>query len=293
MLLRQIQEFLAAAAEPKPAQAAGADGIQGLDDLVALVGGRGKGVAPGDDARGGIGEKGQQHADAGARRREGRDKPAEAQPAEKEHRAGDGDEDDRGGEMRLEHQQADQHREDAREGQHAPAKAPHPAAKAADQHRKAEDHGELGQFRGLQRQSADPEPAPGAVGTHAHKGHQQQEQHRQSQEGKGTAPVKAHRKARGQPQRAESQRGEQQLPHEIVGRAAAGHMSGVVVGAGVARREHHHHTDREQQQHQQEKGPVKAPAPIVFGCRRKIGEAGTVITQATTSPISCSDQKRR
>lgn len=61
MLLRQIQIFLAALAEAQARQAAGADGIAGLNDLVALIRGVPFRVEPGGDPVGGVALGGKIH----------------------------------------------------------------------------------------------------------------------------------------------------------------------------------------------------------------------------------------
>ena len=107
MLLRQVQKLLPAAAQAQAAEAAGADGIQGLDDLIPPVRGIGKGIPPGADAAGSIGEKGQQHRQRPKDRAESRKKPPQAYTAQEQHHAADGDNNDGGGKMGFQNQEPD------------------------------------------------------------------------------------------------------------------------------------------------------------------------------------------
>ena len=285
VLLGQIQKLLPAPAKPQAAEAAGADGIQGLDDLIPLIRGAGKGIAPGVDAGGCVGKKGQQHRKARARAAQGRAEPAQANPAQKHHHAAYGDDDDRRGKMRLQHQQAHDQAQDPEKGQDPPADGPHLLPEAADQHREGQDHRQLCQLRGLDRQAPHTQPAAGAVGLYPDHRHQGQQHQRRPQKRDRPAPVQVHGHPGGQQKDRQPQKGVNELSDKVIGSVAPGHLSRVIIGPGKAGGEHHDYTDGQQQHHQQEKAAVKAPPPGLRFRINRAGKAGAVVTHASTSRL--------
>ena len=188
--------------------------------------------------------------------------------------------------MRFEHQQPDDHGQDRREGQDPLAEAAHAAPSAADHRRKKQNDGDLGQFRGLQRQRTHAEPAARAVGPDADQGHQREQQERQRHKVHRKAPVKAHWETRGEQHRADARGGEDQLTDKIIGGVAARDTRRIVACAREAGRKDHDHAAYKKDQDQDLEDLIDALFLFLAAQYGKVGEAGRVVTHVSHLPDS-------
>ncbi len=130
MLLRQIQIFLAALAEAQARQAAGADGIAGLNDLVALIRGVLLRVEPGGDSVCGVALGGKIHHQQQRNNKTAQDQPFLSVPPSV-MRIKPSARNDRRRHVRFE---VEQHGDDAQDhdiGRHTVAEGLHPVVCAA------------------------------------------------------------------------------------------------------------------------------------------------------------------
>ena len=140
VFLGKIEVFLAAHAETETGQPARADRIERLDDLPAVAGEIGEGVAEGRHARRDIRHE-QHRRDRADEQHTGRaDEPVQPYPAEKEHGSSDGKDDDRCGKVRLKHEQRRNDRQYRRERRDAVPEGAHPVFIFAYQRRKVKNN---------------------------------------------------------------------------------------------------------------------------------------------------------
>ena len=261
VLLRQVQEFLAAAAEAHAQQTAGANGDQALGQLIAVAGVVQPRVMPHGDAGRAVlddtlfRQLDKQEAQGGHAAHAGSHQPALYAAHDHQHRTGTQDQ-HRAGQVGLQHHQ---HGDDAQQrhiGQDALAPRQHFLLFLGDGVGEVDDDRQLGDLRRLELEHAlDAQPPGGVVGGDGQRvmgddDQDQQEQRQSHQDPGGAAPALVvdlghHEHGR------QTHCGKQRLPLEIIGA-----VPGVVVGAGEAGGEQHDQAHHRQKHRQDQEGQV-------------------------------------
>ena len=208
LLLGQIGELLAAHAEAEAAQAAGGHGVEGLDDLIALVAGIGPRIFPHFDAASVVADDHQQKPDADGAQAAAHREPEQLDTGGEQNGGRGGKDQDGGGQVGLPDEQKGHNRQDQDERPQLVELRPVP--EAADQlHRlavpvfrglflillplaqpggKEQHHADLGHLRRLELHT-DLQPAGRPVVGDAHMGdqHSDQQQDGDAQDKNGNA----------------------------------------------------------------------------------------------------------
>ena len=217
VFLGKIQIFLPTSAEPEPHESARADGIQRLQNLIAVsrrVGGR---VAPRRHTRAGVAHEVEvQHrkhcddcrADA---------EPFELRSAEEHHGRPDGQQNQDARKVLFQRNQTADHKQNHRERQNAVAEGLHLLAVGRHERCKSHDDCDLCQLRWLEGGKANPDPALRAALLRTENRNEQQKEYRACQHEKRDASPELIVDARDEQHHADAQHRENRLPRKIIG----------------------------------------------------------------------------
>ena len=253
--LRHEQMLLAAIAQPQPSSPAGADGIQALDGLVAVPQRVGKGVLPGAQTVGGVGDQIRHHhhsgPDGGNAAHARQHKPPQARAAHEHQHCPDAQDQQGARKMRFQQHQRRHHPQHQRKGQHSHRKAGHPVMVQGDDVGEHQHHRKFGDLAGLQcpqpRQHQPPLAA--VVLRHKEHCHQQNQRNAQKRPGQFVEDVVVHPAGKAHARNAHGRI--QQLGPQV-GKGVAP----PVEGHCPRRTAQHHQPKAHQRKHQHQKGQV-------------------------------------
>jgi len=257
VLLGQVEILLAAAAESEPHEAAGADRIERLQNLVAGVGRVGGRIAPGRDALAGVTHRFEVDDGKYGEERAADEKPADLHTAEEHHGRADDQHDDDAGEMAFQHQKTADDDQDCRERQHAITESLHLLPIGRHERGKGQYDGELCQLGRLEAHKAEIQPALGAVLRGADDRHEQQEKDRDTQHQKRRASPDLVVDAAHEEHEGNADNGKNCLPCKVIGGIAFN-----LISSGIAGRKHHDDADGHKQDRQNQERHIEQAALV-------------------------------